>query len=159
MAGYRLTHAAQADILAILAWSDEQFGEEARRRYEVLIARAIRDAASRDNDIGHTPRPEMGDGVFSWHLAQSLTHAPGQTVRRPRHFLICRRDGDVLVIGRVVHDAMELRRNVDPDQPWDQVFAAVRLTGRQLSGISGPPQTVNETFDIDSGKWAAMFSS
>jgi toxin ParE1/3/4 len=119
MAGYRLTHAAQADIVAILAWSDEQFGEEARKRYEELIATAIRDAASRIDDPGHMPRPELGDGVFSWHLAQSRTRARRKTVRRPRHFLICRREGDVLVIGRVLHDAMELRRYVDPQQRWD----------------------------------------
>ena len=119
MAGYRLTHAAQADIVSILAWSDEQFGEEARQRYEALIATAIRDAASRNDDVGHTARSELGNGVFSWHLAQSRTRSPGGTVRRPRHFLICRRDGDVLVVGRVLHDAMELRRHVDPQQDWD----------------------------------------
>jgi len=119
MAGYRLTHAAQADIVAILAWSDEQFGEEARKRYEELIATAIRDAPSRIDDVGHTPRPELRDAVFSWHLAQSRTRARGKTVRRPRHFLICRREGDVSVIGRVLHDAMELRRYVAPQQRWD----------------------------------------
>lgn len=77
MAGYRLTHAAQADIVAILAWSDEQFDEEARQRYEALIVRAIRDAASRTEGVGHTPQPELGDGILSWHLAQSRTQPPG----------------------------------------------------------------------------------
>lgn len=119
MAGYRLTHAARADIVSILAWSDEQFGEEARKRYEALIATAIRDAASRTDDVGHIPRPELGDGVFSWHLARSRANSPGGKVRRPRHFLICRRYNDMLVIGRVVHDAMDLRRHVDPWRTWD----------------------------------------
>lgn len=119
MAGYRLTHAAQADIIEILAWSEEQFGEEARRRYETLIARAIRDAASSTNNVGHTTRPELGAGVFSWHLAQSRTNCYGQTVPRPRHFLICRREGEVLVIGRVLHDAMEPRRHVESQPVWD----------------------------------------
>jgi len=118
-ATFRLTHAAQADIVSILAWSHHQFGEEARRRYEALIATAIRDAATRSDEVGHTDRPELGDGVFSWHLAQSRTHSPGGTVHRPRHLLICRRDGDVLVVGRVLHDAMELRRHLDPRRPWE----------------------------------------
>lgn len=113
MAGYRLTHVAQADIAGILAWSQEKFGEEARKRYETLIATAIRDAASRTDDVGHTARPELGDGVFSWHLSQSRIRSPGKAVHRPRHFLICRRDGNLLIIGRVLHDAMELRRYVD----------------------------------------------
>lgn len=119
MAGFRLTHVAQADIVAILVWSQEQFGEETRKRYQALMATAIRDAAARTGDIGHITRPELGDGVFSWHLSQSRTHTPGMTVRRPRQFLICCREDDVLIIGRVLHDAMELRRHVDPQQPWD----------------------------------------
>jgi len=118
MARYRLTHAGQADIVSILAWSHEQFGEEARKRYEALIATAIRDASKLQDEIGWTPRPELGDGVFSWHLAQSRTRSPGGHVHRPRHFLICRRDGDVLVVGRVLHAAMELRRHLDTEQPW-----------------------------------------
>ena len=119
MATYRLTHAARADIVSILAWSHEQFGEEARKRYEALIATAIRDAATLSSEVGQTARPELGDGVFSWHLAQSRTRSPGGTVHRPRHFLICRRDGEVLVVGRVLHDAMELRRFLDPQQTWE----------------------------------------
>ena len=119
MAEYRLTRAAQADIISILAWSDEQFGEEARKRYEALIVTAIRDAASRTDKAGHTPRPELGEGVFSWHLSQSRARSPGSGVRRPRHFLICRRDGEMLIIGRILHDAMDLRRHVDLQQTWD----------------------------------------
>ena len=119
MAKYRLTHVAQTDIVTILAWSEERFGKDARERYEALIATAIRDAASRTGDVGHTARPELGDGVFSWHLAHSRTRDSGKTVPRPRHLLICRLEGDVLVIGRVLHDAMEPRRHVDSQQPWD----------------------------------------
>ena len=111
---YRLTHAAQADIASILAWSQEEFGVEARERYQALIAAAIRDVASRPDDVGHVPRPELGDGVFSWHLSQSRQRSRGGVVRRPRHFLICRREGDLLVIGRILHDAMDLQRRTDP---------------------------------------------
>ncbi|RAN76059.1 plasmid stabilization protein ParE [Bacillus sp. SRB_336] len=119
MAGYRLTHTAQPDIVAILAWTDDQFGEEARSRYQTLIATAIRDASSPTGAVAHTPRPELGDDVISWHLAQSRTHAPGTAVGLPRHFLICRREGDLAVIGRVLHEAMEPRRHVDARQTWD----------------------------------------
>lgn len=118
MADYRLTHTARADIVSILAWSHEQFGEEARQRYEALIATAIRDAASR-SDGGPTLRPELGDGVFTWHLSRSRARVPEGRVHRPRHFLVCRRDGDTLVIGRVLHDAMDLRRHVDTRRTWD----------------------------------------
>lgn len=112
---YRLSHAAQADIVAILAWSHEQFGEEARLRYEALISAAIRDVAVQPEGPGSTPRAELGDGVFSWHLAQSRNRSTGGVVHSPRHFLICRFDGAVVVVGRVLHDSMELRRHIDPD--------------------------------------------
>ena len=52
MAEYRLTHAAQEDIVAILTWSDEQFGEKARKRYETSIAGSIRAAASSTDTVG-----------------------------------------------------------------------------------------------------------
>ena len=119
MTRYRLTHAAQADIVSILAWSHDRFGEEARKRYEALIATAIREAATHSDEARRTLRPELGDGAFSWHLAQSRTRSPGGKVHRPRHFLICRIDGDVMVVGRVLHDAMELRRHLAPQQPWE----------------------------------------
>ncbi len=116
-AQYRLTHAAQADIVSILRWSDEQFGQEARRRYEALIATALRDAAAADEgDVGRHARPEFGEGVFSWHLAHSRANSPGGKVHRPRHFLICRCEADVLVVARVLHDAMELRRHLEAEQ-------------------------------------------
>lgn len=115
---YRLTHAAQSDIAAILDWMEAEFGTEARNRYQSLIATAIRDVASSENQVGYTPRPELGDGVFSWHLSQSRAESPGGRVRRPRHFLVCLRDDGTLVVGRVLHDAMDLRRHVDREQPW-----------------------------------------
>jgi toxin ParE1/3/4 len=104
--------------VSILAWSEEKFGAEACERYRQLIATAIRDAAARSDDVGHQLRPELGDKVFTWHLSQSRTRSPGGGVRRPRHFLICRQDGDVLIVGRILHDAMELRRHVET-QRWE----------------------------------------
>jgi len=78
MGRYRLTESAQADIMEILAWSQTQFGEEARRRYEALIIAALRDVATHPEGAGTTPRPELGDGVRSWHLRLTAT------TRRPQ---------------------------------------------------------------------------
>lgn len=118
MANYRLTHVAQADISGILTWSHESFGEAAEARYAALIAAAVRDVAERSDDVGFTSHPELGDGVLTWHLAQSRGRSRGGDVRRPRHFLVCLPDGEILVIGRVLHEAMDLQLHVSAGMDW-----------------------------------------
>ena len=120
MLRYRLADVAQGDVLSILAWTHEQFGETARLRYESLIVAALRDVASQAGRAGSLARPELGAGVRSWHLRLSRDHVkPGvETVRRPRHLLVCRAEPALVVVGRVLHDAMELARHLDPDTAW-----------------------------------------
>ncbi len=118
---YRLSEAAQGDVLSILAWTHEQFGEAARLRYESLIVAALRDVANQPDRPGSLARPELGAGVRSWHLRLSRDHVkPGvEVVRRPRHFLVYRSEPALVVVGRVLHDAMELARHLDPDTSWE----------------------------------------
>lgn len=118
MTAYRLTQSASDDIRSILAWSQDQFGDQARQRYEALLVAAIRDVASGERMTRRRPRPELGDAIFSWHLAQSRSTSTAGLVRRPRHFLICRMEAAVLVIGRVLHEAMELRQHLASEDTW-----------------------------------------
>ena len=121
MLRYRLSDAAQADVINILAWTHKEFGEAARLRYESLIIAALRDVATHPDRPGSIARPELGAGVRSWHLRLSRNHAAtgAEVVRRPRHFLVYRLESALLVVGRVLHDAMELARHLDPDTPWE----------------------------------------
>lgn len=118
---YRLSAAAQDDLLGILAWSQQQFGDLARLRYEALVATALRDVAAQPERVGSAPRPELGAGVRSWHLRLSRERARTDTgvVHRPRHFLVYRTEPGVLVVGRVLHDAMELAQHLDPASSWE----------------------------------------
>ena len=118
---YRLSEAAQGDVLDILGWTGEQFGEVARLRYESLIVAALRDVALQPDRPGSLARPELGAGVRSWHLRLSREHVnPGVgTVHRPRHFLVYRLESGLIVVGRILHDAMELALHVDPETAWD----------------------------------------
>lgn len=118
MAEVRLTLSARDDIASILAWSYQQFGEQARQRYQALIIAAIRDAAAASDDPRLVERPELGERVVTWHLSNSRFRSTGGRVSRPRHFLVCRFDGGVLVIGRVLHDAMDVGRHTDPGKDW-----------------------------------------
>jgi toxin ParE1/3/4 len=119
MLRYRLSDTAQVDVINILAWTHEQFGEAARQRYESLIVAALRDVATQPDRSGSIARPELGAGVRSWHLRLSRHHVGtgAAVVRRPRHFLVYRVEPALLVVGRVLHDAMELARHLDPDAP------------------------------------------
>ncbi len=121
MLRYRLSAAAQGDVLAILAWTHEQFGEAARLRDESLIVAALRDVSSQPERPGSLARPELGAGVRSWHLRLSRDHLKTGVggVRRPRHFLVYRVEPGLVVVGRVLHDAMELARHLDPDASWE----------------------------------------
>lgn len=118
---YRLSEAARGDVLNILAWTHEQFGEAARLRYESLIVAALRDVASQPNGPGSLARPELGVGVRSWHLRLSREHMkPGAgIVSRPHHLLVYRVAPGVVVVGRVLHHAMELARHLDADKAWE----------------------------------------
>ena len=123
MARLRLSAAAQADILSLLVWSAERFGDVARTRYEALPVTALADLAAEPARPGSIPRPELGSGIRSYHLHHSRTRARGVegAVRRPRHLVLYRieRDGTVEV-GRVLYDAMELEHHALFDLPEDR---------------------------------------
>lgn len=118
MVRFRLSASADADITAILVWSGERFGELARQRYASLIVAAIVHAAEHRDGLGFRSDPQFGPGVVTWHLAQSTSRTGQSMVRNPRHFLVCRWDGDVLAVGRVLHDSMDPTRHVDPRTDW-----------------------------------------
>ncbi|MGI6247740.1 MAG: type II toxin-antitoxin system RelE/ParE family toxin [Pseudochelatococcus sp.] len=118
MADFRLSDAAQADIIEILAQTHERFGELARLRYEYLLVTALRDLAADASRIGSISRPELGDDVRSYHLRHSRDRARHESgiVRRPRHLLLFRlARPDLIGIGRVLYDAMEIERHLPSD--------------------------------------------
>lgn len=117
MLQYRFTTPARDDITDILRWSEERFGEAARERYAALIATAVRDVAAAPEGAGSADRSELGEGVRSWHLRQSRDHASGPMVRRPRHVVFYAVDEGVVLIVRILHDAMEPSQHVGPARP------------------------------------------
>lgn len=120
MSVYRLSIEAQQDVIDILAWTQENFGEAARRRYGTLLVAAMRDISARPDRVGSAERPELGTGVRSWHLRLSRESGRTETgiVQQPRHFLIYRIDNDMVVIGRVLHDVMDLAQHLDSRRSW-----------------------------------------
>jgi len=120
----RVAETAKIDIEDLLAWSEQRFGVAARQRYEALLARALLDVSEDVVRSGVRARPELGAGMFSYHLhfsrKRAVTHAcqAVSEVHRRRHFLVWRSAEDRLVeILRLLHDAMELSRHLPEDSP------------------------------------------
>ena len=115
MPRFVLAPAAAVDIESILAWSHEHFGEEARRRYEALILKAILDVAERPDRAGVQNRPEIASDARTYHLCYSRHRGAAGigSVKEPRHFLLFRPRADgAIEIGRVLHDSMDLSRHL-----------------------------------------------
>jgi toxin ParE1/3/4 len=114
VAQYRLTDEARRDIIVILAWSEERHGEKGRLRYDRLIKTALRDLAADPDRRGARERPEIGPGIFTYHLRQSRERARalGGHVRQPRHLILGRRSSpEAFIVLRVLHDAMDVGRH------------------------------------------------
>lgn len=118
MADFRISAAARADIIEILAQTHERFGGLARLRYEYLLMTALRDLAAEPDRTESISRPELGEDVRSYHLRHSRDRARHESgiVRRPRHLLLLRlARPDLIGIGRVLYDAMEIERHLPSD--------------------------------------------
>lgn len=122
MRRYRLSAAAQTDIARLLAYTQSEFGECIRERYQNLLVTALRDLSADPERIGSMPRPELGKDLRSYHLRHSRERAAttGEMIRKPRHLTLYRHmQPEVIEIVRVLHDAMELERHLPPDTTAD----------------------------------------
>nr|WP_137131454.1 type II toxin-antitoxin system RelE/ParE family toxin [Rhizobium sp. FY34] len=118
MADVRLSHAADADIRNILFKTHEDFGYDAYLRYRRLIATALRDLALDCRRPGSVLREDIAPDVCCYHLRHSRERARTESgiVRRPRHLILFRQFRPELIgVGRILHDAMEVSRHLPLD--------------------------------------------
>ena len=102
--------AAEQDIVEILIWSEENFGEFGRIRYEKLIVAAIRDLSENPERHGTQWRDEIVEKARLYHLMYSRKSvAVDQRVKRPRHFVLFRMvEEQQIEIARLLHDRMDI---------------------------------------------------
>lgn len=112
MAKYRISHDAQADIVDILRFTHNRFGDAARRRYQALIGAALEAVATDPQQVGSISREELGAGLRSIHLvtAARCPTSVGCSAQALRLLPGCDRPGARVV--RVLHDSMELERHL-----------------------------------------------
>jgi len=116
----RLTARAEADVAEILEWSARQFGEAQARHYVETLTRAIEALSEGPWVPGAKARDEIGAGLLTLQVARKG--------RRGRHFLLFRVGREagrqVIDVLRVLHDAMDLARHLDPEAAEPKPAAA-----------------------------------
>jgi toxin ParE1/3/4 len=112
----RLPGLARSGVIDILAWSADHFGNAARDRYREVLPAGVADIAAYPARPGSRLRPEIDPAMRPWRLRTSRELAGILRMRTARRFLIYRLDGDIVVIGRGLNDAMHLADNVE-DEP------------------------------------------
>jgi toxin ParE1/3/4 len=113
MGRYRLSLLAQADIAQILDTSTDRWGTDGRRRYEMLLAAAMRKVAADPEGPTTRDRAGLSRGLRSFHLRNARAVGLKAKVRRPVHVLYYRevRPGLIEIV-RVIHERMEPSRHL-----------------------------------------------
>jgi len=114
---YRLvrTAAALSDLSAIRDYTLQNFGEAVWRSYTALLRQSFKDIRNDPYRLGSKERPEIGQGVRSYHISHSRTRAQAD-VKAARHFVLYYLPQEVdIVISRVLHDARDLARHIPED--------------------------------------------
>ena len=106
----RLSATAEADYRNILRWTAQRFGEAQAVAYHDVLADAIAALANGPEVPGARKRDDIASGLMTLHVAR------GQ--RRGRHAILYRAratsEPPMVDVLRLLHDAMDLSRHVDP---------------------------------------------
>ncbi|MBL8548450.1 MAG: type II toxin-antitoxin system RelE/ParE family toxin [Hyphomonadaceae bacterium] len=108
----RLGGEAERDFAAILAWTEDQFGRQQASTYKTTLWQAIRAIAADPFCVGSKSRDaDVGPNFRTLHVARAG--------RKGRHIVLYRVEGDMILILRILPDAMETSRHLpqDDDQP------------------------------------------
>lgn len=107
-----LSAAAQGDIAHILEWTQEEFGDTGRTRYERLISTALIDLRADPARAGVRQRDDIGKRVCTYHLASSRKRVTtSKQVAKPRHLVLFRVKKNVVEVARLLHDAMDFSQH------------------------------------------------
>src|SRR5262245_42535665 len=100
----RLSAIAELDFANILKWTAENFGARQAQTYRDTLLLAIDELGKGPEPAGSKARDEIMPGVRILHVAR---HG-----RRGCHFLLYRVvSGQVIEIGRILHDQRDLHRH------------------------------------------------
>lgn len=102
----RLAAAAEADYRDILRWTVKSFGPQQAKIYAETLSLALRDLSAGPEIIGSKQRPEIGENLWTLHVARNG--------RKGRHFVMFRANAaqQTIDVLRLLHDSMDLQRHL-----------------------------------------------
>lgn len=111
---YRLTTAANRDVVEILAYTEANFGQALRRHYQAAIAQSLMDICADPNRRGVVELNELAGGLLTYHFRHNARTK--LQIRNPRHLLVFRFAGPgLLLVVRVLHENMDIARHIGND--------------------------------------------
>lgn len=106
----RLSKLAKSDMEDIWYWTAVRYDTDQALKYQALLDQALNDLRVNPERPSSIPRPDLGTGVRSYHIALSK-YRSGTGIKSPRHMIIYTlRQADEVYVLRIVHDRMNLRR-------------------------------------------------
>jgi toxin ParE1/3/4 len=114
MVRLRISAPAERDIAVILATSEERWGSDARDRYGLLLAAAMRQLAADPRGAGTVHCGGLAKGARSFHLRHTSSR---NGVEAPVHVIYYRAVEDRLEVVRVLHERMEPSRHLPSRRP------------------------------------------
>ncbi len=109
----RITGPARRDIANILRHSGAEFGDQARRRYQWLIDRALQNLGEDASRVGVRSIDDIREGYSLYHLKWSRKNSARPLVRNPRHLIAFYiDDSDTIMVSRIFHERQMLTHHL-----------------------------------------------
>lgn len=101
---------AKQDIKNIWHYTAAMYNADQADTYGTLIRQALRDIKQNPERPSSLPRPDLGDGIRSYHIELSKKRS-GMGIKTPRHIIYysLKYEQKVVVL-RVLHDRMDPKR-------------------------------------------------
>lgn len=104
-----LTAGARRDVARILTWSETRFGKRQRRLYRLLLGQAFATLREDPDRPGVRTDPDLPSDLRLYPIRFSRADLPpAERVGRPRHVVAFRVEGDLVMILRVLDEAMDV---------------------------------------------------
>jgi plasmid stabilization system protein ParE len=107
----RFNNRAVVDMDEVLAHTRDEFGDRQYENYHGLIRDALAAIADDPDRPPAVKRDELHDDARTFHISRRGKHA--------RHFFLYRVRGEVITVGRFLHDAMDLGRHLPGGYGFD----------------------------------------